>query len=290
MYRHGWYQIAFEHELAEGLTPIHLAERRLMALKRNGSIRVFDATCPHRGANLAYGGKVCDDHVVCPFHGERVHLGTAAAGFFARDYASLVIGGGVFVGMSDSMKPDFPAGLQDLQRRFELIPGFAIEIEAPVEVVADNAFDSGHFKAVHAILNEPEFTFGGGGFGELRAEGEFIIPTANPTQPARVKYSTGAFSPGIMISEMTGDPPYNYIVMSTATAGEQPNRCTIRVTLGLKPPIDHNFRDLFMEASRQGLEQDRAVWRHVARDHAPAWRPRDAAAVAFREFCKRFVA
>ena len=135
MQRHGWFQIAFERELADGLTPVHVGDVRMMALKQNGQVRVLEATCPHRGANLAYGGKLCGDHVICPFHGERVHLGKSA-GFFVRDYDCLTTGGLVFVRMSDSAATDLPTAMKELQSRYTLFPGFSIEIEAPMEIVA----------------------------------------------------------------------------------------------------------------------------------------------------------
>lgn len=289
MYQHGWYQIAFERELAEGLTPVQFAERRLMTVKQNGSIRVLEATCPHRGAHLAYGGKLDGDEVVCPFHGNRIHLGNSGSGGLSvRDYPSLISDGMVFVRLSDMDKPDLPGALEEVRQRFALIPGFTIDVDAPLEVAADNAVDNSHFKSVHGILNEPVFTVHTGPYGELRADGEFVIPTMSPSGPARVKYSTGAFSPGLVISEIAGDPPFNYVVISTGIPAPEPERCTIRVTLGMKRPVDEWFTQILMEASRQGLEKDRAIWTHVASGHTPAWTPKDTSAIAFMQFCKRF--
>src|SRR5215475_952794 len=288
MQRHDWLQIAFERELADdGLTPVHVGNVRMMALKQNGQVRVLEATCPHRGANLAYGGKLCGDYVICPFHSERVHLGKSA-GFFVRDYDCLTTCGLVFVRMSDSPATDLPAAMKELQSRYTLFPGFSIEIEAPMEIASDNAFDAGHFKGVHGVLNEPEFSIRTGDFGEFRADGEFVFPSAGPSRRVRAKYTTGAFGHAVIISELAGEPPYNYLVISSVAPLPQPNRCVVRLSLGLKPPVDETFRNTFFESSRQGLEKDHAVWRHIDWDHVPAWRPCDTASMAFMEFCKRF--
>jgi phenylpropionate dioxygenase-like ring-hydroxylating dioxygenase large terminal subunit len=287
MQRHGWLQIAFERELADGLTPVHVGEARMMVVKQNGRVRVFEATCPHRGANLAYGGKLCGDHVICPFHSERVHLGKSA-GFFVRDYDCLTTGGLVFVRMSDAGATDLPAAMKEVQSRYTLFPGFSIEIEAPLEIIADNAFDAGHFKSVHGLLNEPEFRIRTGDYGELRADGEFVFPSRGPSRSVRAKYATAAFGPAVIVSELAGDPPYNYVVITSIAPLPQPNRCVLRVSLGLKPPIDEAFKDRFMGQSRQGLESDHAVWKHIDWDHVPAWRPRDTASMAFMDFCKGF--
>ena len=57
-----------------------LSVRRVMSLIRfdkqlvvyrdsNGCSHVFDAYCPHLGANIAIGGTVDDNDIRCPFHG-----------------------------------------------------------------------------------------------------------------------------------------------------------------------------------------------------------------------------
>lgn len=37
----------------------------------DGKVAALDAYCPHLGANLGIGGKVCGDSIECPFHGWR---------------------------------------------------------------------------------------------------------------------------------------------------------------------------------------------------------------------------
>jgi 3-ketosteroid 9alpha-monooxygenase subunit A len=289
MYQHGWYQVAFAQEIEEGLTPVEIEQRRLMVVKQNGVIRVFEATCPHRGAHLAYGGKLDGEEVVCPFHGLRIHLGeSACARLSIRDYACLVQGGMVFVRLSNLEEPDLPRALDAIQQHYTFIPGFTMQAHVTFEIAAENALDNQHFKSVHGILNEPVFTVHTGPYGELRADGEFVIPSGQPSRPAYVKYSTGAFSPGILISELCGEPPYNYIIISTATPAPKPDQCTIRLTLAMKRPVDEQFTKILMEASRQGLEKDRAIWNHVAPRHTPQWTPQDTSAIAFIKFCERF--
>src|SRR5690349_18065891 len=86
---HGWYQVAFERDLQRELTPASLGATRLLLVRGEG-VRAFDATCPHRGAHLGFGGRLEGDAVRCPFHGYRIGL-TAAGGhpFRAREYAAL---------------------------------------------------------------------------------------------------------------------------------------------------------------------------------------------------------
>ncbi|HET9772771.1 MAG TPA: aromatic ring-hydroxylating dioxygenase subunit alpha [Acidimicrobiia bacterium] len=69
----GWFQVAWGDDLAVGeTTPLTYFGRELVLYRgESGRPVVFDAFCPHLGAHLAYGGKVCADDIVCPFHGWR---------------------------------------------------------------------------------------------------------------------------------------------------------------------------------------------------------------------------
>lgn len=71
----GWYLLAFLPELEEGINPLEVGGQSVIAIRCGGEVTVFDATCPHRGANLGYGGKLDRDCIVCPFHGKRIKLG-----------------------------------------------------------------------------------------------------------------------------------------------------------------------------------------------------------------------
>ncbi|HUO48504.1 MAG TPA: Rieske (2Fe-2S) protein, partial [Acidimicrobiales bacterium] len=69
----GWFSICASDDLATGQpATFEYLNRELVAFRAgDGRVRVFDAYCPHLGAHLGYGGRVCDDGIVCPFHGWR---------------------------------------------------------------------------------------------------------------------------------------------------------------------------------------------------------------------------
>ena len=99
MYGHGWYQLAFERDLSPPISPLSFGGRPLMAVgsPASGNVRVFDAVCPHRGADLGHGGRLAGDCVVCPFHAHLIGLGAPSRdGFCAREYTSLLRAGGLF--------------------------------------------------------------------------------------------------------------------------------------------------------------------------------------------------
>jgi 3-ketosteroid 9alpha-monooxygenase subunit A len=303
-YEHGWYQVAFEGDLAQPISPLTFAGRALMAIRdpEVGQVRIFDAVCPHRGAHLAYGGRLAGHAtVVCPFHGHRIGLGEVSPeGFCTRGYASLVHGGGVFVRLSDQTEPDLARGLQELGAGHTFIPGFEMTADTSIEVVIENGFDNAHFRAVHGLLSLPGLVVRAGPFGELLAEGRFEIPWRGGAEGPGVgggrlqaRYLGHAFSPGTFIAELDGDPPYRYRMMTTATPSATDRACTIRFTLILpnapdgSPPEERFTRDL-LEYSREGLERDRAIWNRLDPHHVPRLTSSDQAAIAFGQFCRRF--
>ncbi len=54
------------------MRPVSYLGRDLVLFRGDdGTARVFDAHCPHLGAHLGVGGRVCGDGIACPFHGWR---------------------------------------------------------------------------------------------------------------------------------------------------------------------------------------------------------------------------
>ncbi|HYH51321.1 MAG TPA: aromatic ring-hydroxylating dioxygenase subunit alpha [Acidimicrobiia bacterium] len=69
----GWFQVGWSEEFPVGeAKPLRYFGFDLVAYRgESGTLHVFDAFCPHLGAHLGHGGKVCGDDIVCPFHGWR---------------------------------------------------------------------------------------------------------------------------------------------------------------------------------------------------------------------------
>ena len=131
MTRPGWYQVAFERDLTDELTPAAIGTLPLALLRTAGGVRAFDAACPHRGAHLAFGGRVCEGEIICPFHGYRVGLARESAdGFCAREYPVLQVGGLVFARLSPEHENGLTPLLEELDRTHRIVPGFATSVRA----------------------------------------------------------------------------------------------------------------------------------------------------------------
>ncbi len=76
---HGWYVAARSDEFTRAPLSLELFGRRLVGFRtRAGRPVIMDARCWHLGANLAQG-TVCDDQIVCAFHGWRYGADGACA-------------------------------------------------------------------------------------------------------------------------------------------------------------------------------------------------------------------
>jgi phenylpropionate dioxygenase-like ring-hydroxylating dioxygenase large terminal subunit len=72
-YPKGWFQVAYSRDVdTEQVMGLHYFGRQLICYRGTSSTPyVLDAYCPHLGADIAVGGTVAEDCIVCPFHGWR---------------------------------------------------------------------------------------------------------------------------------------------------------------------------------------------------------------------------
>lgn len=291
----GWFQAAYERELEKGVTPVRFFEERLMVVEAAGGLKACDAICPHRGANLAYGGEVEDGAVICPFHGYRVKLGGQGEGFSVAEYRSFLCGGLVFANLDADRDHGFEEFLRGLDSNHYVVPGFTMKTTAPAQLVIENAFDAAHFRTVHGILNEPRLTPSRGAHGEYWVEGTFTIPPS-PWQklaPGQdrldVRYVARAFSPWIVVSVLQGPNPY-YVITCATPSG---NETTVRLSL-IMPPDENGAApsqtscQYLLKQSRQGLEKDQVIWDNLRPDRVPRWTGADESVIGFRRFVETF--
>lgn len=299
MFTHGWYQVAFEKDLAEDITAAAIGKTRLMLVRRPEGLVAYSADCPHRGAHLAYGGRLDGNSVICPFHHYRVGLGgTSRHGFGAHRYPTLTIGGLVFVRLSEYHENGLTVFMQKLVAECTIVPGFEVRIQAPAELVIENGFDNRHFPAVHGVRNDPQFAVHPGEQGELIVESLFEVPTSmwvgnqQRQRTVGVPYRATTFSPGLITVQLGGDAAYGVITGSTPTAD---GAAIIRLSLALPvsihgAPPKAQFYEYLLNYSRQGIEDDRVMWENLATPFTSKFTAQDAAVLEFHRFCRQFQA
>lgn len=295
-YSKGWFQVAFELEIPEGLSAVSIGNQRLILLRVGEKLRAFAGDCPHRGASLACGGRLLhDDSIICPFHGYRIGLGKINKNLFSvQEYPLLSFGGMVFVQISsDPYDKGWPQYAERFVAENVFINGFELRIQAPMETVIENAFDQHHFFAVHGIPTD-HFEVHHGEFGELIVKSTFYLPTiaseSNNKEAAATQYRAIVISPGLSAVELKGTS--NYMVITGATDignGE----CIIRLTLAFPKSqfgdaVPAEVYEPLLKHSRRGLEQDQVIWESLTSSIIPDWTLDDASVLTFFKFCETF--
>jgi|HubBroStandDraft_1064217.scaffolds.fasta_scaffold21680_3 3-ketosteroid 9alpha-monooxygenase subunit A len=301
----GWYQIAFEGDLKEELTSVSAGDRRLLCVRREGGFDVYDAVCPHRGADLAVGGKLADGCVICPYHGHRIALGQEShAQFKIRKYPSLSVGGLLFALIGDFEAGVLPRMLDYLNRTHRIFPGFEKTIRIAPEMVIENAFDWAHFPTVHDVLKVTH--------GQPRIEdGVFTSELTLRVGPSmwqgtddgthdddgstwvEVPLLARAYSPVVTITQVAiggGDHPH-FVIASAVPQLDGASTVRLSVALPLNPDGSappKEMADIILQFESMGLEQDRPVWEHLAVAAPPRYTDEDANVLAFRQWCNRY--
>lgn len=293
----GWHLLAFAADLGPALTPLALGRKPLVAVRDGGRIRVFDASCPHRGAHLGYGGKLDRDCIVCPFHGRRVRLGLDRPGpYRVAEHPALLAGEALFVRHGDGPDLGFEAVVADLAATHRVVAGFAVELAADPDIVIENAFDPDHFVAVHGLLDTHGMTTSRGPDGELRIEGELEAPRSTywdtPSADAtRIPFFARAYSPALVLTRLGPAGPSPLFLTGTVPTAKG---CLARVAMAVPPgpagePHPPEYLAGLLAGSRKAFWQDTPVWEHLDPDHVPCYEPaRDAAVLAFRDFVATF--
>lgn len=268
-----------------------------MLLREGQTFRAYNAFCPHRGANLAIGGKLVGNTVICPFHGCAVGLQhPSEEGYSLTEYKLLSIGGCLFV-HTDPLSGDF--GFEErmvaLDQDHYIIPGFELVMNVTPEMVIENAFDQLHFRTVHSILNEPVFTVDPASTGAFRIDGTFVLPLSawqkgRPGQQSiDVPYSATAYSPFLVVSSLGGDQPYTVI---TSARQNRNNQTCISLSIAVPIPENGARPDLqqcryLIDQSRKGLELDKVIWENRSLSFNRL-RTEEKAVIGFQRFCRQF--
>jgi len=301
----GWYQIAFERDLQADVSSVPVGDRRLLIVRSGAEINVYDAVCPHRGADLGVGGKLLHPRVLtCPYHGHRIALGGEGGGpYCVAKYPSLVRSGLIFALVGDFELGKLPDMLDYLEQTHKIFAGFTKTIKVPPEMVIENAFDWAHFPPVHDVLKVE--------YGEPTVEdGVFTATTKLRVGPSmwqgtgdgthhddgstfvEVPLLARAYSPNLTITQVAvggGDHPH-FVIASAVPMLDGTSTIRLSVAMpvieGFAPPQE--FADLMLQFESMGLEQDRPVWENLALNATPKYTAEDDNVLKYRKFCERF--
>jgi 3-ketosteroid 9alpha-monooxygenase subunit A len=301
----GWYLLRFLDELDAGINAVDLGGRALLAVRDGSDVSVYDATCPHRGAHLGYGGTLDRDCVVCPFHGKRISLGGTGRLAVARHY-TVQAGAAVFVRLGDEPTHDrgFEAAIKSVAAQSELVGATTRVSRVPATYVVENAFDVDHFLAVHKVPRSSAMTVELGPSGELHIDGQFrtaASPWVDAAERERVRragiraggvtfdtasrFSAVAHSPHVVITWFGEGPQAAAVITGGLPLAD--GGCEVRVAVG---STDTAVLPHLVAGAQRAIAEDLVVWDHLDPTAPQRFDSRDRAVVAFRQFCTGFPA
>lgn len=290
----GWQLLALASEVTEQVTGLALGARSLVAIRHDsegGRVRVFDGTCPHRGAHLGYGGRVAGPQsILCPFHGKRIGLGAGTGRLCVREHATITCGDAIFVRLSDVPVRDlgFERVMRDIASTHTVVAAVIGQVDVPPELIIENAFDFTHFPAVHLVprLTRPKVWLGG--------DGELNITTAFHTQAPEWEAAEGdftsefharAFSPHLVVSELGSGPASKFVITGAVPA---PAGCVARIAIAIRAGEAAETVRAVVDGSQIAFEQDLLIWNHLDLSAPARLDASDTPVLAFRAFCDSF--
>ena len=217
----------------------------------DGVARVFDAYCPHMGAHLGIGGRVCGDGIVCPFHGWRfdgqgqlVEVPGSARAPRAGAKAWLVCerNGRIFVWHhADGLPPSYEViGYRPDESEWTAWRSNCYRVRVHVQDLTENIIDRSHFSSVHDMAPPESDHF------DVRFEGSSMVVeqslrvTAVDVVGYEIQTTSTTCGPGIVAVEVSQDP----IEMLTYIT---------------QTPIDDEFTEVNLNFSMKALPDERAT-------------------------------
>jgi nitrite reductase/ring-hydroxylating ferredoxin subunit len=304
----GWYLVAFADAAMSDITPVRLGEGHFMLVRTQDlGLRLFDATCPHRGADLAHGGQLRGRHIMCPFHGRRIGLDSGGP-WQVRSYPTHTVGGLVLVtlgtGSEGAPAPDrCPEALSRLLDGLTLLPAVDALVSVPVNYVVENAFDTEHFSVVHGVprVEGDQTAHDADGFlvttsrfvtvqdpwGDERTRDYLrVVLGQRAAQAAHTvsSFRATAYSPTLVATCF--DSPHDSSVIITG-AVPTPGGTHVRVAVAGSPGP---ALERAAAGARKAIEQDTPVWEHLDTQAPSRLDDLDDAVRAFQAFCRGFPA
>lgn len=274
----GWYLVAFTDSLQEEVTPLTIDGLQLMLVRSNDTVRAFDAICPHRGAHLAYGGRLLSECAMrCPFHGRSIALGNTARPYSVAEYECVEASGMVFVRFGDNCDNGFRAVIDELACQRRMVKVVEDSIPVPPHIVIENAFDPEHFEALHQMPGMHDFAIAAGLPGQLRVTGMM-------NNGADAGFVATAYSPNLVITQLRFAERTQLIITGAVPTADG---CVARIGYAIRPQ-DEALWQRWAVGTRLGFAQDLPIWRHMDATISPLFGEQDLVLAAWGDYVKAF--
>lgn len=298
-YPNGWYALAFADEVAAlEVVPVHAFGRELVIYRgSSGDPVVVDAFCPHMGAHLGHGGRVCDDDLVCPFHEWRwsregacvdvPHSKTRPRGKPLRSWPCRDRNGFIYVwhhaggeepgweveAVPESVDPRYREAARKLWPPFASHP----------QELSENGVDLAHFDTIHKFVTrgidwQPD--------GHAYTLGYDIEPLDTGLD-GDSQYQLASYTEGPSCTRTRFSGSLNGITMHSCLPID-PGVITVRSRYLFRDDVSDDAALRVFENSQVGWAADIEIWSHKAYRDKPLLSPAEHLVPEFRRWFSQF--
>jgi len=301
-YAEGWFVVARSDEIQPGdVKQLNYFGTRMVIFRtESNKLNVWDAFCPHLGANLAKGGKVIGEEIQCPFHAWCFGPGGKCTSIpyakkippkaFVKNWLTKEVDGLVFVWHAITNEeptynvPALPGHDTDQWQ------GWAVRLlqikSNPWEIV-ENLADKAHFPIVHRAkieFFENEFN---GPIAIQRAKGRGLDDLVG--QNTYFESVATYYGPSYLITEMDARPRHRLLLAHTPV---DEKRIDIRIGVSIQKRGNEEWlkemETLVVDSIFRAVEEDVAIWRHKKYLDRPILADGDGPIAKLRKWYKTF--
>jgi 3-ketosteroid 9alpha-monooxygenase subunit A len=299
----GWFSVGVGADLAPGdVRPVTYLEQDLVLFRGDdGVARVFDAHCPHFGAHLGVGGRVCGDGITCPFHGWQFAgdgqlvsvpgLDTTPRAA-ARAWPVCERNGCIFVWHhAQGVSPDYEViGYRADEASWTPWRRNTYRVRIHVQELTYNIIDRAHFAAVHDMERPEKDHF------EVRFEGPSMIVeqslkvTAVDAGGYEVQTTTTTCGPGIVAVEVNQDTIEMLTYITQTPIDEEHTEVSLIFSMKALPDegATESISELNDRITNEQFTQDVPIWENKVYRQRPMITKIDGPVAQYRRWFRQF--
>ena len=299
----GWFSVAAALDLGPGeVRAVHYLGRDLVLFRDEaGNARVFDAHCPHLGAHLGVGGRVCGDGIVCPFHGWRfdgdgklveVPRVDRTPRISARAWEVCERNGRIFIWYhADGTPPSFDVtGYREDEPSWTPWRSNTYRVRVHVQDLTENIIDRSHFLTVHDMALPEQEHFEVSFFGASMVVEQRLKVTAASEIGVEVNTKTTTCGPGIAAVEVSQDPLEMLTYITQTPVDDEFTEVNLLFSMKRLPDEDATeaVSRLNDEITNLQFTQDVPIWENKIYRKRPVLTKTDGPVMQYRRWFRQF--
>ncbi len=299
----GWFGVGAGSDLAPGdVRPVtYLGQDLVLFRGEDGIARVFDAYCPHLGAHLGIGGRVCGDGIACPFHGWRFDGGGQLVEVPGLDRSPRATAhawpvcernGRIFIWHhAEGLPPSYEViSYRPDESEWTSWRSNSYRVRVHVQDLTENIIDRSHFAAVHDMAPPEKEHF------EVRFEGPSMIVeqslkvTAVDMAGYEIQTTSTTCGPGIVAVEVSQNPIEQLTYITQTPIDDELTEVNLCFSMKALPDqrATESISELNDRITNEQFTQDVPIWENKTYRERPMLTKSDGPVVQYRRWFRQF--